>query len=429
MTVEKDWTKDMKDRLSRHEVTAPVGLLDDVRQEMARRGLKPGQGESGTARLVPMMAWRRVAAAVAVVAVVGAGLYVTRPFKGDIKEIARENREAASGRFTSNHSPFTQEHDAGSTLMAMGTSTAVLTSSEGHRMANEDDSGLGVTSGADRILSDTLVAESELKNRQTVGTPVNEYKKERQRATDAYSLKPSGYSYETANHVHTPVAFSAYFSGVGSASAASNGYAVSMMSSSVKCNGPMAGVTDQANYVMLMSTSQEVHARHRQPIKAGLSIRVPLTERWSVTAGLDYSYLSSDIEVVSVSGVVDYDQQLHYMGVPVMMNYSLWHSRIFNVYLSAGGEMQYLVNGKAKWHENSRSAEKAEQSNDLSDHRPQWSVGAMAGAEIRIVKGLSVYAEPGLSYYFDNGSSVRNIYKDKPLNFSLNLGMRWTVGD
>lgn len=429
MTVEKDWTKDMKDRLSRHEVTAPVGLLDDVKREMARRSLKPGQGKSGTARLVPMMTWRRIAAAVAAVIVVGTGLYMTRPFKGDIKEIAHESREAASGRFTSNHSPFTQEHDVGSTLMAMGTSTAVLTSSEGRRMANEGDSGLGVTSGADRILSDTLVAESELKNRQTVGTPVNEYKKERQRATDAYSLKPSGYSYETANHVHTPVAFSAYFSGVGSASAASNGYAVSMMSSSVKCNGPMAGVTDQANYVMLMSTSQEVHARHRQPIKAGLSIRVPLTERWSVTAGLDYSYLSSDIEVVSVSGVVDYDQQLHYMGVPVMMNYSLWHSRIFNVYLSAGGEMQYLVNGKAKWHENSRSAEKAEQSNDLSDHRPQWSVGAMAGAEIRIVKGLSIYAEPGLSYYFDNGSSVRNIYKDKPLNFSLNLGMRWTVGD
>lgn len=429
MTVEKDWTKDMKDRLSRHEVTAPVGLLDDVKREMARRSLKSGQGKSGTARLVPMMTWRRIAAAVAAVIVVGTGLYMTRPFKGDIKEIAHESREAASGRFTSNHSPFTQEHDAGSTLMAMGTSTAVLTSSEGHRMANEGDSGLGVTSGADRILSDTLVAESELKNRQTVGTPVNEYKKERQRATDAYSLKPSGYSYETANHVHTPVAFSAYFSGVGSASAASNGYAVSMMSSSVKCNGPMAGVTDQANYVMLMSTSQEVHARHRQPIKAGLSIRVPLTERWSVTAGLDYSYLSSDIEVVSVSGAVNYDQQLHYMGVPVMMNYSLWHSRIFNVYLSAGGEMQYLVNGKAKWHENSRSAEKAEQSNDLSDHRPQWSVGAMAGGEIRIVKGLSVYAEPGLSYYFDNGSSIRNIYKDKPLNFSLNLGMRWTVGD
>lgn len=101
-----------------------------------------------------------------------------------------------------------------------------------------------------------------------------------------------------------------------------------MMSSDVKCNGPMAGVTDHANYVMLMSTSQEVHAHHRQPIKAGLSLRVPLTERWSATVGIDYSYLSSDMEVVSVSGVSGCDQQLHYMGVPVMMNYSLWHSRL-----------------------------------------------------------------------------------------------------
>ena len=96
MTVEKDWTKDMKDRLSRHEVTAPVGLLDDVKREMARRSLKPGQGKSGTARLVPMMTWRRIAAAVAAVIVVGTGLYMTRPFKGDIKEIAHESREAAS---------------------------------------------------------------------------------------------------------------------------------------------------------------------------------------------------------------------------------------------------------------------------------------------------------------------------------------------
>lgn len=434
MTVEKDWTRDIKDRLSRHETTAPVGLLDDVRQEMARRGLKPGQGESGTARLVPMMAWRRVAAAVAVVAVVGAGLYVTRPFKGDIKEIARESREVASGQLASDHSSFVQERDAGSgSLMAIGTSAAMPTSLEGHRMAEGAGSRLEATSEASMTLSDTLVAESGLRERQTEEGPVNEHGREKPRATEAYSLKPSEYGYERVNRVHTPLAFSAYFSSVGSASAASNGYAVSMMSSDVKCNGPMAGVTDHMNYVMLMSTSQEVHAHHRQPIKAGLSLRVPLTERWSATVGIDYSYLSSDMDVVSVSGVSNCDQQLHYMGVPVMMNYSLWHSRIFNVYLSAGGEMQYLVHGKIKWHDNGRSttegAKQGTPESSVSDHRPQWSVGAMAGAEIRIVKGLSIYAEPGLSYYFDNGSSVRNIYKDKPLNFSLNLGMRWTVSD
>lgn len=433
MTVEKDWTKDMKDRLGRHKVTAPVGLLDDVKREMARRGLKPGQDRSSTARRVPMMAWRRVAAAVVAVVVVVAGLYMTRPFKGDIEEVAYESKETVPDHFPSDHSPLVQEHDAGSrSLMTMGTSVVVSTSLERHRTTKVVGSRPETISEAKMTWPDTLVAGSGSKNRQTVKAPMNEYKKEKAYVAEAYSLKPSEYGYETASHTHMPVAFSAYFSSVGSASAASNGYAVSMMSSSMKCNGPMAGVTNQANYAMLKSTSREVHARHRQPIKFGLSLRVPLTERWSVTAGLDYSYLSSDMEVVSVSGVADYDQQLHYVGVPVMMNYSLWHSRIFNVYLSAGGEMQYLVNGQVKWHDNSRSTEDPERDmaiSGLSDHRAQWSVGAMAGAEIRLIGGLRIYAEPGLSYYFDNGSSVRNIYKDKPLNFSLNLGMRWTVGD
>lgn len=434
MTVEKDWTKDMKDRLSRHKVTAPVGLLDDVKREMARRGLKPGQDRSSTARRVLMMAWRRVAAAVVAVVVVATGLYMTRPFKGDIEEVAYESKETVPDHFPSDHSPLVQEHNAGSrSLMTMGTSAVVSTSLERHRTAKVVGSRPETISEAKMTWPDTLVAGSGSKSRQTVKTPMNEYKKEKVYVAEAYSLKPSEYGYERVNREHAPLAFSAYFSSVGSASAASNGYAVSMMSSDVKCNGPMAGVTDHVNYVMLMSTSQEVHAHHRQPIKAGLSLRVPLTERWSATVGIDYSYLSSDMEVVSVSGVSGCDQQLHYMGVPVMMNYSLWHSRLFNVYLSAGGEMQYLVHGKIKWYDNGRSttegAEQGTPESSVSDHRPQWSVGAMAGAEIRIVKGLSIYAEPGLSYYFDNGSSVRNIYKDKPLNFSLNLGMRWTVGD
>ena len=42
-------------------------------------------------------------------------------------------------------------------------------------------------------------------------------------------------------------------------------------------------------------------------------------------------------------------------------------------------------------------------------------------------KLVGVYLEPGVSYYFDNGSDVRTIYKDKPFNFNLNLGVRFTI--
>lgn len=35
---------------------------------------------------------------------------------------------------------------------------------------------------------------------------------------------------------------------------------------------------------------------------------------------------------------------------------------------------------------------------------------------------VGVYVEPGLSYYFDDGTDMKTIYKDKPLNLNLNHG-------
>ena len=58
----------------------------------------------------------------------------------------------------------------------------------------------------------------------------------------------------------------------------------------------------------------------------------------------------------------------------------------------------------------------------------QWSVNASAGVQFDIVPSVGVYAEPGISYYFDNGSDIRTIYKDEPLNFNLNVGMRFNFG-
>ena len=49
------------------------------------------------------------------------------------------------------------------------------------------------------------------------------------------------------------------------------------------------------------------------------------------------------------------------------------------------------------------------------------------GAELKLDNRFNIYAEPGLSYYFDNKSSVPTIYQDKPLNFNLNIGIRINI--
>ena len=47
-----------------------------------------------------------------------------------------------------------------------------------------------------------------------------------------------------------------------------------------------------------------------------------------------------------------------------------------------------------------------------------------AGVEYNITPSVGLYLEPGVTHHFDNHSSVENIYKDKPWNFSLNFGFR-----
>lgn len=45
----------------------------------------------------------------------------------------------------------------------------------------------------------------------------------------------------------------------------------------------------------------------------------------------------------------------------------------------------------------------------------QWSLSAAAGAQFKITEKLGIYAEPGVVYYFDDGSNVNTIRKEHPL--------------
>ena len=44
-----------------------------------------------------------------------------------------------------------------------------------------------------------------------------------------------------------------------------------------------------------------------------------------------------------------------------------------------------------------------------------------------VIPQLGVYVEPGVRYYIDNGSRIENYYKDKPVSFSLQLGLRLNI--
>ena len=45
----------------------------------------------------------------------------------------------------------------------------------------------------------------------------------------------------------------------------------------------------------------------------------------------------------------------------------------------------------------------------------------------KITEKFGIYAEPGVVYYFDDGSNVNTIRKEHPFNFNIQLGVRFTL--
>jgi hypothetical protein len=172
------------------------------------------------------------------------------------------------------------------------------------------------------------------------------------------------------------------------------------------------------------------HVRHHQPVRFGVMLRYRLDRRWSLESGLTYSRLTSDFTQTTGKQMLTTEQKLTFIGIPLNVGYQLWTSRRFSVYASAGGMAEKMVKGSSesrRW--TSKTACQDLPLKDLKMHRLQFSVNGALGMDYRLSRLLCLYAEPGISYYFDNGSSLSTIYRDKPLNFSLNLGIRLQLPD
>lgn len=166
--------------------------------------------------------------------------------------------------------------------------------------------------------------------------------------------------------------------------------------------------------------------QHHLPLRFGVSVRYDITPRLGVETGLTYSRLSSDVKSSGATDSYSGEQVLHYIGVPVNVKYRLASWKSFDFYASAGVMGEKCVSGELSGHNSGSQSQR--NTVKLHEKRLQWSANASGGVEFDIVRNVGIYAEPGISYYFDNGSSIRNIYKDRQLNFNLNLGLRFSFG-
>lgn len=163
-------------------------------------------------------------------------------------------------------------------------------------------------------------------------------------------------------------------------------------------------------YLKQSATIGEI--KHKQPISFGLSVRRNLSNGFSVESGVTYTMLSSEGKS-TINSSEKIEQKLHYVGIPLRGNWDFVQSKRFNVYVTAGGMIEKCVYGKI--------------GTEKHTVKPlQFSLAGGVGGQVNISNRIGLYVEPGVSYFFDDGSDVETIRKENKFNFNLQAGIRFT---
>ena len=184
-------------------------------------------------------------------------------------------------------------------------------------------------------------------------------------------------------------------------------------------NTQIASLFDERYMVMIPTSDLYEETKHHQPISVGMQVGFHLLPKLKLSTGLVYTKVSSDF----ISGVSDTrtvsTQDLHYIGIPLNLSYSVWEYKGLHTYVTAGGEGAVNIKNHTE-----TDGEVKESKRD----KMQWSTNASVGIQYDFIPQLGVYVEPGMKYYFDNGSQIENIFKDKKLNFNIQFGLRFNIG-
>ena len=218
--------------------------------------------------------------------------------------------------------------------------------------------------------------------------------------------------------------------GMGNANSGSN--IVNRYSDSGVLADPMPGLfpdpsiagSDDVTYLKAaaykaLQKSPQGKAEHHAPVSVGMQVAFGIVPRLSLSTGVVYTRTSSDFYPYAPNSDYQVHQVLHYVGIPVGLNYELWRSGGFHAYVMAGAEADYNV-------KNDTDEDGTKKENTKRD-RVQFSGKASLGAQYDISPSVGLYIEPGAKYYFDNGSDIENTFKDKKLNFNLQFGLRFNL--
>ena len=191
-----------------------------------------------------------------------------------------------------------------------------------------------------------------------------------------------------------------------------------------------AGNNDPTGLVRMLSANRasNFEASHKAPVRVGVTVAWSFLPWLSLTSGLNWTALSSEFEESTASTRAVTKQELGYLGVPLRLEAGWKPWKGLRLYAGAGAMAETCLLAKCVTDSYLMGYREGTVDSKPDTGGLLWSVGASAGAEYRFSPHVGVYLAPGLEYHFDNGSTVRSAYTERPLHYNVSLGLRFDFG-
>lgn len=152
---------------------------------------------------------------------------------------------------------------------------------------------------------------------------------------------------------------------------------------------------------------------HNLPLKVGISTRIPVSGRFGLTTGVEYSMYSSTF-TYTLSG--DKKQIAHYVGIPVRLDWTFISAGWLDAYLGAGVSGDVCVGATL-------GGEKFKR-----DGLAVSLLGA-GGVQFNVARRVGLYLEPELSWTIPSDAQILRTYRsDHKGMFSVSCGLRINLG-
>lgn len=148
--------------------------------------------------------------------------------------------------------------------------------------------------------------------------------------------------------------------------------------------------------------------RHHMPLGAGVGISFALGEKLALESGLNYTLLWS--ELTPEGGNVRQNQYIHYLGIPLQLDWIFFNRAGFRLYSGIGARMDICAGARIDGVK-------------VKEDPLQWSASATVGAGYNFNRHVGIYLRPELDFYL-SGTRLNSVRKAGGVNVTLRAGLQ-----